>query len=390
MTVKKILLTLVALFILNSLSWGQVALVRKTYELLESKDYEKARQAIELASEDVTTAQDPETWFLKGVVYSEIYKAKEEHGINDIRTRATRAFRRSLDLDTASTYSDQSYQGIRFIRDTYYNEGVSHFNEQNFQAALDGFKSYLDLDVPAQNEEFITQAIFYVGYSYALLGNNDGALEYFEKARDRGYQDPVIYVNLVRIYEQRRELGKAMLVYQEGKKAFPDDLNLNVSGINLYMAAENFKLAAEEGERYLLQRPEDVQVMLVVGTAYGKLIKQADENAEPYFKRRIEIYEEVLAIEPDNFMANYNIGITYYNKAVDLINAQDYDVDILKFNQIVQESTELFRKSLPYILEANKYSRKNINTLRALEGIYVNLNNKEKLREVRAQLDQLN
>jgi tetratricopeptide (TPR) repeat protein len=390
MTVKKIILTLVALFIINSLSWGQVALVRKTYELLESKDYEKARQAIELASENVTTSQDPETWFLKGVVYSEIYKAKDDHGINDIRTRATRAFRRSLDLDTANTYADQSYQGVRFIRDTYYNEGVSNFNEQNFQAALNGFKSYLDLEVPGQNEEFIAQAIFYVGYSYALLGNNDGSLEYFEKARDRGYQDPVMYVNLVRIYEQRRDLGKAMLVYQEGKKAFPDDLDLNVSGINLYMAAENFKLAVEEGERYLLQRPEDVQVMLVVGTAYGKLIKQADENAGQYFKRRIEIYKDVLAIEPDNFMANYNIGITYYNKAVDLINAQDYDVDILAFNQIVQESTELFRKSLPYILKANKDSSKNINTLRALEGIYVNLNNKEKLQEVRAQLDQLN
>jgi tetratricopeptide (TPR) repeat protein len=98
----------------------------------------------------------------------------------------------------------------------------------------------------------------------------------------------------------------------------------------------------------------------------------------------------VLAQDPDNPVANYNMAITLYNKAVDLIEpTQNYDLDIMAFHAKLETITRLFQEALPYAEKASRLAPTNRNALKALQGIYYFLNEKEKSSHVGRMIEQL-
>ena len=94
-------------------------------------------------------------------------------------------------------------------------------------------------------------------------------------------------------------------------------------------------------------------------------------------------------VQPDSFAANYNLGITLYNRAVDLVKEQDYDLDIVRLYEILEKVSGLFREAKPYVEKAYRLAPGNLNAMRALEGIYYNLNEKEKSRQIRATINEM-
>ena len=49
-------------------------------------------------------------------------------------------------------------------------------------------------------------------------------------------------------------------------------------------------------------------------------------------------YNIVLKLDPENLSGNYNVGILYYNKAVNIINNQTYDITLATLNDIQDTS----------------------------------------------------
>ena len=100
-------------------------------------------------------------------------------------------------------------------------------------------------------------------------------------------------------------------------------------------------------------------------------------------------YNKVLAIDPNNISANYNMGILYYNQAVHLINQSDYDLDIVALNDVQDNSINLFKSSLPFMEKAYSLDPNRRETLLGLSGIYFSLNEKEKSNEFKQKLEQI-
>ena len=97
-------------------------------------------------------------------------------------------------------------------------------------------------------------------------------------------------------------------------------------------------------------------------------------------------FERVLTLDENNLNGNYNIGILYYNKAVNIINGTDYDIDLVALSDIQDTSITLFMQSLPFMETAVKLEPENENTLIGLSGIYFALNEHEKSEEIKQQL----
>ena len=367
------------------IAFSQMLMVEKAYEHLKQNELEKSLEAIELATQHPSTASDPRTWYLKGFILKELCNAHPNAPI-DYREQALQALAECRETDKNQSFQDDCDAISSFIYTSYFNDAIQQLNEKNYAAALAILKPFVTDSATA----FYPEALYYSGYASMMQGQNSQADLFFQQALQAGYQDALIYDHLANSY-LRNKPDQALATVQQGRTLFPDDKGLHISEVNISLALQEYTQAEKSVESYLVKYSDDVEVMLVAGTIYEKLFQQDTARKDQYLLKRKNIYLQVLAQNPDNVLANYNMGITLYNQAVVLINQQSdiYNLDLLSFDNMIEQCTSLFREALPYIKKSHELMPDNINTLKALEGIYYNLNDREKFIQVREKLNTL-
>ncbi len=138
-------------------------------------------------------------------------------------------------------------------------------------------------------------------------------------------------------------------------------------------------------------KPKTIEFLLALASMLNNQYQAEQDSAKKEFKFLgvKNMYQEVLKLDPNNISANYNLGILFYNKAVNIINNLDYDMDMFALMEIQDNCVEIFKQSLPYMEKALALDPDRIETLRGLEGIYISLNEFEKSNAIRARLDAL-
>jgi lipoprotein NlpI len=102
----------------------------------------------------------------------------------------------------------------------------------------------------------------------------------------------------------------------------------------------------------------------------------------------LENYRVVLELDPDNYGANYNTAINLYNEGAYHIEQIDAEAQIPAIVKVQAESVELFREALPYLLKAYELDPQRRETLIALRGIYLSLNNNAEANKYRDLLEE--
>ena len=134
---------------------------------------------------------------------------------------------------------------------------------------------------------------------------------------------------------------------------------------------------------------KNIKFYKALASLYTNIYETNKGNNAKFFVLAKETYEKVLQIDPLELSANYNIGILFYNKAVDIINGSDYDIDLVALSDIQDTSIVLFNHSLPFMETAYKLQPENENTLTGLSGIYFGLNELEKSNKIKEELEIL-
>jgi tetratricopeptide (TPR) repeat protein len=138
-------------------------------------------------------------------------------------------------------------------------------------------------------------------------------------------------------------------------------------------------------------KPKSIEFLLALASMLNQQYQAEQDSAKKEFKFLgvKNMYQEVLKLDLNNVSANYNLGILFYNKAVNIINNLDYDMDMFALMEIQDNCVEIFKQSLPYMEKALALDPNRVETLRGLEGIYISLNEFEKSNAIRARLDAL-
>jgi lipopolysaccharide biosynthesis regulator YciM len=136
-------------------------------------------------------------------------------------------------------------------------------------------------------------------------------------------------------------------------------------------------------------KEKDIMFHLALANTFSKIAEEDSASAEMYIKKAKENYEKVLSLDSSNVSANYNIGIIYYNRGVDIVNNMDYSLDLEQLNQIQDQVIELFKKSLPYMKKAYDLDPQKKETLIGLQGIYYSLNDTPKSEAFKKELELL-
>jgi tetratricopeptide (TPR) repeat protein len=200
-------------------------------------------------------------------------------------------------------------------------------------------------------------------------------------------------------FKKSMELDKDKALYEDNRAniKYIGSKFFNDAGVNL--TPDNFKLALEYFEKFkecmLIYDPamdlksRENEFKLALSSVYTNIYDSDKKQHSSYLALIKQQLDEVIKSDPNNLIGNYNLGLFYYNQAVNIINDMDYDMDIIALSQIQDNTIVLFKEALPYMQIAYKLNPKRKETLIALQGIYFSLNEFDKSNEMKRQLEQI-
>jgi len=231
---------------------------------------------------------------------------------------------------------------------------------------------------------------YYRGFVYKELYNQREKSNYYSSARKESITSFKAFLDMEEIPEDLAKSAGKSLMYLATTHFNDAATNLN---------PENYQVAEENYQAYKttvqVVQPDadfnarDIQFYLVLGSVFTKIYEADRKENRAYYNKIEEAFQKVLDIDSLNLSANYNLGIHYYNEAVNIIKTLDYGTDIITLEQIQDECVELFRQSLPYMKIAYELNPKRKETLIGLAGIYFSLNEMEKSEAVQNELKLL-
>lgn len=259
--------------------------------------------------------------------------------------------------------------------------------KKNGQAGL------LTTDSTYQNQVFIASAMA------TSAGETSKAEKYLTELVDLGYQDPLVYSNLYALY-QDKDPAKAVGYLEQGRKAYPDDVNLLFSEINYYLKEGKLEELTGKLDKAIEAEPNNPSVRATLGNVYERLYTQETEagnteKAGEYFDLAEKNYKDVLAIDAESSDANYSLGALYYNKAaiyVDEMNvlAEDFSKEgTKKYDAKKAQAMAQFDQAMPFFKKSYDLNPEDRNTLIALREIYVRKDMFEEAGKIKEQLDAI-
>ncbi len=164
-------------------------------------------------------------------------------------------------------------------------------------------------------------------------------------------------------------------------KTYWNDAVRNLDTINFEKSIKSF--AIYKKQKLKIQpntqiQERETQYKNAIAGIYSKKYENDKKQYAEYWQKALDMYQSVLDIDSNNYLSNYNIGILYYNKGVDIILSLDPTTDLEQLMDMEEQTVILFQKSLPYMLKAHRLNSTKKETIIGLAGIYYNLNEKEK------------
>lgn len=356
--------------------------VTSAYNYLRYGKLDKAQVAIDKAIEHPKTSGNAKTWYYYGNVYLQIALSEDEKFKSldpDPLPKAYNAYVKARELDTKEEYKVDIDNFILVCGEQFYNKGVNLYNAQDYENSMKAFAQSAAINENAGRLDSL--ATYNAALTAELSGNIEAAKEYYIKLIEIQYLQPGIYSSLADIEKAAGDTATAMEYILQGRKIFPDDFNLIIAETNIYLAKGDQEKAMELLQLAIAKDDTNPTLFFAVGTNYDQM---GDfEEAESSYKRAI-------ALDPEYFDANYNLGALFVNKAIEILAQADALPlnEEKKYNTLKEEANELLKNSLPYLEKADELQPDDPYTLRTLKDIYTRLGMLEKLKGINERLGE--
>jgi hypothetical protein len=102
-------------------------------------------------------------------------------------------------------------------------------------------------------------------------------------------------------------------------------------------------------------------------------------NNKSLLDSSINYFNNSLAIDPDHYSSNSDLGIMYHNLGVDIIMEElDIDADLEMVILMQEQAVNYFSKSLPYLKKVYEMKPKEVSIVQGIAAVYYSLNDMEK------------
>jgi hypothetical protein len=389
-----------------------------TYYLDQNGNNEKlieAKDLIDKVVADAAFASAYDAQYEKGKIYSELARydnlmlsVNPRHKVNypqvalDAQVAYAAAYRAAVkgyEKKDVLKGMAENMPSLLAVGYAAYQSGDQETAFASFEGALEAH--YLMIEnkekSPFASDEEINNQIFIVAVTALGAKQTDKAEKYLKELIAKGAEKPEIYNALYQLMVEKGNDAMADKYLKDGRKKYPDDVNLLFSEINDALKKGKLDELIGRLKEAIAKEPENVSLYTTLGNVYDNLYQNAttEEKKVEYFDSAKSNYETALGKSSGNFDAQYSLGALYYNKAATLTNELNKLSDdltaagIKKYQEKQKQVIEVFKQALPYFLQAEKLNGKDKNTLIALKEIYARLNELDKSNLYKARLEAL-
>ncbi len=392
-------LVLFALIMLVSAAFAQMKKDRTSaYNYWMKKDLVKAKEFIDKAVAYPEAATDAKVWYYKGGIYLDIQLSPVKAVLApDAINVAYEAYQKAKVLDTKEEYKGDIAARLAAIGGEFFNEGISFFQQNNFDGAMPLFEKAINIG--KENQIIDTLA----NYGSALCLEKkaaadkaflDKAIAQYQFLVDIKMKEVSIYTSLANLYKDKGDLDKASSIINLGKVQFPGNTDLIITEANMYISTNNHAKAVASLMVAKEKEPNNVSVLYAIGVTYDLLkndTKLPEAERTDYFNKAISSYKETIALDANYFDALFNLGAIYFNKGGDVINEASKlpFSEEAKFNKMTEEGNNYLNLALPYLENCEKLQPKDKPTLTSLKEIYMRLKMTEKFTAISSKINEL-
>lgn len=280
---------------------------------LRNQDYDRALENVNTAL--ASNPDNAEALELKGRILQEMASgATNVQERSELVQEMMESYERARQVDPEmATLIDQR---LRLAWVNEFQEGIEAFNRgQTDQQA------YLEAAQYFENSTRIAPDSTggYVNQAYALINADrvEEALEPLQQAIDHGDTSPEIYIRLASLYTGTNRPDEAVEVLRAARDVHPTDTDIQSQLLNAYVQADRMDEAMQDYVRLVEAEPNNKYYRY----NYGSLLLEAEQYEDAIAQLR-----EAVRIDPFYPAAQFNLGASFINRAVDLrdrINEMD-------------------------------------------------------------------
>jgi tetratricopeptide (TPR) repeat protein len=186
--------------------------------------------------------------------------------------------------------------------------GINYNNAKNWAGA---FKTF---GLSSEVKKADTTASLYTAYMAQQLADDANTLKYFERFIEAGGINSYAYYASAQIYKKNKQTDKAMAILKKGVERNPADKDLKGEIINLNIGSGNTDAVIADLKNLVESDPKNVNYLYNLAITYDNMGKKAEA---------VEYYQKIIAIDSKNFDAQYMMGVTKFNEAVEIKKTVD-------------------------------------------------------------------
>lgn len=366
---KKFIVSVLALCI----SLGAIAQMGKVTSALSFIDQgllDKAKEALDQAFVNEKSKDNPKTYFAKGRLCQEIFKStdpKYKELIQNPLEEAYAAYEKAIQLDPKGSIKKQMNLNGTYmlLGNDFINQGVQKYEAKDYEGALASF----DFNIKVASSEMyvgvIDSGVYYNAGLAAFNGKMyDKAIPYFQKCAEMKYEGTMPYFLLYSCYMNLQDMANAEATLKKAFEIYTDDKDVMMQLVDFYINNDKLDAAFTYLNMAKEKNPNDHTLWWAEGVIYMRQDK---------YDEAIAVLTKSVELKGDEYNTQFNLGVSYYNKAVEMFQKANDIMDVNKYNAAVGEANKVFIKAIPYFEKANQLNPTDIDTMKNLKELYFRL-----------------
>jgi tetratricopeptide (TPR) repeat protein len=382
---KKFLLLIAAIGI-SYVAMPQKGKVTSALNYIDQGILDKAKENIDQALLDEKSKDWFNTYFAKGQLCQASFKSenpKYKALYPDPLTEAYASYEKAMQLDPKGTVKKKMLTGTVYnsLAVNFYNQGSTRFEAKDYAGALQSFQSQIKLTESDVYVGAVDTGMYYnAGLAAVNSGKFNDAVTYFQKCADMKYMGITPYFNMSEAYLALHDTAKAESVLTGLNTKFPNDKNVTLQLIDLYIKSSKNDEALKYIKVAKESDPNNASLFFAAGIIYLNQFKYDD--AIPELTKSVELKGDV-------YDTQYGLGAAYINKAADMFKAANEIVDVKKYSDAIDQANTIYAKALPYMEKAHDLKPDDVYAMRSLQELYYRLKMTDKYTVIKAKLDAI-
>jgi tetratricopeptide (TPR) repeat protein len=372
-----------------SISFGAMAQKGKVTSALSYIDQgilDKAKDALDLALANEATANWFNTYFAKGRLCQASFDSKDakfKAFYADPLAEAYAAYEKAMELDPKGNIKKKIITGSIYnnLAISLYNQGSAKFEAKDYAGALASFKTQIKITESDIYVGAVDTGMYYnAGLAAVNSAKNDEAIKYFEKCAEMKYMGITPYFQMSEAYLSVGDTAKAESVLTGLSSKFPNDKNVTLQLIDLYIKSNK----NEEAQKYIkvAKEADPTNYSLYFASGIIFLNQNKYDEAIPELAKSIELKGDV-------YDTQYGLGAAYINKAADMFKQANDIMDVKKYSEAIDAANAVYAKALPYMEKAYELKPDDVYTMRSLQELYYRLKMTDKYTVIKAKVDAI-